>query len=276
MLARAARADFALTHACQGVTMGLFSRIGGIWRAILNTFVSGLEDKYVIELAESQLQQATERLKEGRQGLTTYQALVYKVQQQVDDGKRRVTRLTAEIKAQLKAGNELVAGQLALELSQVKQDLTTNEEQLVVHQQAYENNLLKMKTALKDIEKARMDLDKRKAALKMERALAEVAETASALNTKFDVTTDFSRIMGRLDDQIHQAKARSKVASDLSGEGVEQIKARQDAEQALARDLLEQFKIEEGLTTPAVKTVAAAPEKTLGPARAPARESEGA
>jgi phage shock protein A len=254
--------------------MGLLSRIGAIWRAILNTFVTGLEDKHIVELAESQLQQATERLKEGRQGLTIYQALVYKVQQQVDDGKRRVARLTAEIKAHLKAGNEAVAGQLALELSQVKQDLLTNEEQLGVHQQAYENNLLKMKTALKDIEKARMDLEKRKAALKMERALAEVAEAASALNTKFDVTTDFSRIMSRLDDQIHQAKARSKVASDLSGEGVEQIRARQEAEQALARDLLEQFKLEEGLATPSAAS-GATPEKTLGPERTPVRETGG-
>src|SRR5262245_46514850 len=110
--------------------MGLMSRVGAIWRAILNTFVSGMEDKYAIELAESQLQQATERLKEGRQGLTTYQALVFKVQQQAEEGRRRVTRLTAEIKAQLHQGNESVAGQLALELSQVKTDLASNEEQV--------------------------------------------------------------------------------------------------------------------------------------------------
>lgn len=254
--------------------MSLLGRIGGLWRAFLNVFVSGLEDKYVIELAESQLEQAVDRLKDGRQGLTTYQALVYKVQQQVDDGTRRITRLTGEIKAQLKAGNESMAGQLALELSQVKQDLATNQEQLGVHQQAYENNLLKMKTALKDIEKARTELQKRKAALQMERALAEVSEAASALNTKFDVTTDFSRIMGRLDDQIHQAKARSKVASDLSGEGVEQIKAREAAEQAMARDLLEQFKIEEGLATPSAASASPAPEKTLGPDRTAVRENE--
>jgi phage shock protein A len=264
--------------------MGLLGRIKGIWYAILNSFVSGLEDKYVIELAESQLAQATERLKEGRQGLTLYQALVYKVQQQVEDGRRRAARLTAEIKAHLKTGNEQVAGQLALELSQVKQDLAANEEQLKLHQQAYENNLLKMKTALRDIEKSRGELEKRKAALKMERALAEVAEAAGALNTQFDVSTDFSRIMSRLDDQINQAKARSKVASDLSGEGVEQIKARQDAEQAMARELLEQFKVEEGLASPgpsraAEKTVGPAeaqgqPEKTLGPSRQADKQPE--
>jgi phage shock protein A len=244
--------------------MGLLGRIKGIWYAILNTFVSGLEDKYVIELAESQLQQATERLKEGRQGLTTYQALVLKVQQQVDEGRRRVTRLTGEIKAHLKAGNEAVAAQLALELSQAKGDIAANEEQLKLHQQAYENNLLKMKSALKDIEKTRLELDKRKAALKMERALAEVAEAAGALNTQFDVSSDFGRIMGKLDDQIHQARARSKVSADLSGEGVAQIKARQEAEQAMAHELLEQFKLEEGLVS---RTSAPAAEKTVGPAQ---------
>jgi phage shock protein A len=244
--------------------MGLLARVKGIWYAILNTVVSGLEDRYVIELAESQLQHATERLKEGRQGLTSYQALVFKVQQQVDEGRRRVTRLTGEIKAHLKAGNEEVAAQLALELGQAKQDVAANEEQLKLHQQAYENNLLKMKTALKDIEKTKTELEKRKAALKMERALAEVAQAAGALNTQFDVSSDFGRIMGKLDDQINQSRARSKVASDLSGEGVEKIKARQDADKAMARELLEQFKIEEGLVTPGSARPA---EKTVGPAQ---------
>ena len=253
--------------------MGLLARVKGIWYAILNTFVSGLEDKYVIELAESQLQQATERLKEGRQGLTTYQALVLKVQQQVDEGRRRVARLTGEIKAHLKSGNEEVAAQLALELGQAKGDVAANEEQLKLHQQAYENNLLKMKSALKDIESTRTELEKRKAALKMERALAEVAEAAGALNTQFDVSSDFGRIMGKLDDQINQARARSKVASDLSGEGVEKIKARQEADRAMARELLEQFKIEEGLATGGATRPA---EKTVGPASetsAPTRQS---
>ena len=254
--------------------MSFFSRLRSIWYAIMNSFVSGLEDKHVVELAEAKLQEATERLKEGRQGLVTYQALVLKVQGQVDEGKRRVTRLTAEIKAHLRAGNDEVAGQLALELNSAKTDLTTNEEQLKLHQEAYQNNLLKMKTALKDIEKTKGELEKRKAALQMERALAEVSEAAGALNTSFDVSSDFGQLMGKLDDQINKTKARSKVAADLSGQGVDNIKAKLAAEKAMAADLLQQFRIEEGLAQPAVaaeKTVGpavaeAAPAKTMGPA----------
>jgi len=152
---------------------------------------------------------------------------------------------------------------LALQLSSAKQDLATNQEQLGLHREAYENNLLKMKTAIRDIQSTRNELDKKKATLQMERALAEVAEAAGALNTKFDVSSDFGQIMGRLDDKINQAKARSKVASDLSGEGVEEIKARQAAEQAMAQELLQQFKIEEGLIEPPVAEPA---QKTMGPA----------
>jgi len=244
--------------------MGFLGRLRGLWRAILNKFVSGMEDQYVIELAEMKLQEATERLKEGRQGLTTYQALVLKVQGQVDEGQRKINRLTAEIKAHLKAGNEAVAGQMVLDLSQAKQDLDSNREQLSLHQQAYENNLMKMKTAIKDIQNTRNELDKKKAALQMERALAEVAEAAGALNTTFDVSSDFGQVMGRLDDKINQAKARSKVAADLSGEGTERIKAREAAEKAMAQELLQQFKIEEGLAEPPVGEPA---QKTMGPAQ---------
>ena len=130
-----------------------------------------------------------------------------------------------------------------------------------------------MKAALKDIERTRTELEKRKAALKMERALAEVAEAAGALNTQFDVSSDFGRIMGKLDDKINQSRARSKVAGDLSGEGVEKIKAREDAERAMARELLDQFKLEQGLAPSSTVRPA---QKTVGPAEeasAPARQS---
>lgn len=253
--------------------MSFFSRIGRVWRAILNKFVTGVEDDYVMELAESQLQEATERLKEGRQGLTAYQALVLKVNGQVETGKSALVRLTAEIKTHLQAGNEDVAAELAMELNRVKGDLTANKEQLVLHQEAYENNLLKMKTALRDIQKAKQELQKKKAALKMEKALAEVAEAAGALNTSFDVSSDFGEIMSRIDDKINTERARSTVASDLSGHGVTDIKAKLAAEKAMAHELLKQFKIEEGLASPEPLSNT---EKTMGSATetTPTRQSE--
>ena len=241
--------------------MGLFARIKAIWYALLNRSVSDMEDKHVIALAETKLQQATDRLKEARQGLISYQALVLKVQQQVETEKSRITSLTGQIKTHLTTGHEDMAAQLALEMAQVKKELESNEEQLAQHQQSYENNLLKMKTALKDIEQSKKDLEKKKAALQMETALAEVSETAGALNTQFDISSDLGAIMSKVDDQLHKARARTKVAADLGDEGVDVLKAKQAAEKAEAQELLQQFKIEQGLAEPAAGTA----EKTVGP-----------
>lgn len=250
--------------------MGIFDRLRAIWYALLNKSVTEMEDKHVIALAEAKLQQATETLKDARQGLINYQALVLKVQQQVESDKSRITSLTGQIKNHLNAGQEEMAGQLAMELAKVKGDLASNSEQLAQHQEAYENNLLKMKNALKDIESSKKELEKKKAALQMEKALAEVSETAGALNTKFDVSSDIGSILSRVDDQIHKAKARSKVASDLSDQGIEQLKAKQKAEKAEARELLEQFKIEQGLVEPS----ATPSEKTVGREKQASSEPE--
>lgn len=249
--------------------MGLFDRIRAVWYALLNKSVSEMEDKHVIALAETKLQQATERLKDARQGLITYQALVLKVEGQVANEQSRISSLTGQIKNHLKANQEEMAGQLALELAQVKGELDSNTEQLAQHRESYENNLLKMKAALKDIQTAKKDLEKKKAALQMEMALAEVSETAGALNTEFDISSDIGSILSRVDDQINKAKARSKVASDLSDQGIDQLKAKQSADKAEAQELLAQFKIEQGLGEPSSESS----EKTVGPQREATPES---
>lgn len=241
--------------------MGLFARIKAVWYAIFNKSVSEMEEKHVIALAESKLQQATERLKEARTGLVDYRALVYKVQQQVASGNERITSLTGQIKGHLNAGREDIAAQLALELARAKSELESNQGQLEQHEESYENNLLKMKSALKDIGNTKESLEKKKAALQMEKALAEVSETAGALSGDFDITTDLGAILSRVDDQINKAKARSSVAGDLSNQDLDRLKAEREVENAHANELLQQFKIEQGLA----EAPQATSEKTLGP-----------
>ncbi len=127
-----------------------------------------------------------------------------------------------------------------------------------------------MKAALKDIEGAKKGLEKKKAALQMEKALAEVSETAGALNTKFDVSTDIGSILTRVDDQIHKARARSKVASDLSDQGSRRSRPKAEAEKAHAREVLQQFKVEQGLAEPA----AAPRRRRSGPREQTLQKSE--
>ena len=104
----------------------------------------------------------------------------------------------------------------------------------------------------------------------MDTALAEGSETAGALDTEFDISTDLGQIMGRVDDQIHRAKARAKVAADLNSQDMDKLKAQQSADKAAASELLDQFKIEEGLIEPP----ATESEKTVGPERQSTPEAE--
>ena len=71
-----------------------------------------------------------EQIKEGREGLAQYRALVERVSRQVEDPRKRVAVLEAKIKAYLNAGDRETAGRFALDLKRAKDDLAENEKQL--------------------------------------------------------------------------------------------------------------------------------------------------
>src|SRR4051812_49683555 len=80
---------------------------------------------------------AVAQLKEGREGLEQYRALVERVSRQVATCKEHVSSLEAKVKAYLTAGDRDTAARFALELQKAKQDLTENQNQLKMHEEAY-------------------------------------------------------------------------------------------------------------------------------------------
>src|SRR5688500_19069832 len=109
-------------------------------RKIANTFF----EPDPIAGMQLEVDHATERLKEGRKGLELYRGLVETVARQVASGKSNATNLESQIKAHLKAGNRDMAAQLALQLQKTQTELAGNEQQLQIHETAYQNNLLKI------------------------------------------------------------------------------------------------------------------------------------
>ncbi|MBW3600038.1 MAG: hypothetical protein KY475_22545, partial [Planctomycetes bacterium] len=100
------------------------------------------------------------------------------------------------------------------------------------------------------------------AELKMSRAEAEMAQLAHSFN--FDVTTDFGQIEQVLQDQISMNRAKTRVAADLSEEGLVDVQREQAMEAAMADQALREFEVEMGLVTPETAGVQSA-EKQLGP-----------
>jgi phage shock protein A len=240
----------------------IFGKFFRAIRAQLNKIANLFFEADPIAVMQLEVDQATERLKEGRKGLELYRGLVETVARQVAHGKSNASQLESQIKAHLKAGNRDVAGQLALQLQKAQTELAANEQQLQLHEGAYQNNLLKIQKANKDLIKVREKIQKYHAELKMSAAEAEIAQLSESF--EMNVTTDFGQVEDMIQRKIDANRGRARVAADLSSKGVEQIRAEEAAEKAMAEDLLSKFEVQLGLkspeTTPVVETV-----KNLGP-----------
>src|SRR5208337_1323875 len=169
--------------------------LGKIWKALaaqfnkLGNWFSGYDP-----IAEMQYEydRSVDQLREGREGLAQYRALVERVTRQVDGQRKQVATIEAKIKAYLSAGDRDTAAKLALDLKRAREDQAENEKQLALHEQAYSNN--------------RHKITKYDADLKMSRAEAEMSQLATQFN--FNVTTDFGQAEQTLQDQIDKNRAR--------------------------------------------------------------------
>jgi len=240
--------------------------LGKIWRALkaqINKLANLFWTADPIAQMQYEYDLAVNQLKEGRGGLEQYRALVERVTRQVANNKTHIASLEAKIRAYLQAGDRETAAKFAVELQRAQKDLAENEGQLKMHEEAYTNNLTKIKHAGGKLAQVRDKIHKYDAELKMSRAEAEMAKLAQDFN--FDVTTDFGQIEQIIQEKISLNQAKARVAADLSTEGVEEVKREQAMEQALAEQALRDFEVQSGLVTPETAKVAEE-VKELGPA----------
>jgi phage shock protein A len=225
--------------------------LGKLWRSLaaqVNKLANYFWTSDPIAQMQYEYDQAVDQMKEGREGLEQYRALVERVTQQVAAAKKHEAMLTAKVKAYLGAGDRETAGNFALELTKTRNELKENVQQLAMHEKSYENNLKKIKNAGGKLKKVREKIQKYDAELKMSRAEAEMAKLSESFN--FDVSTDFGQIEQVIQEKINLNRAKSRVAADMSGEGVEDIEREEAMEEAMAEQALAEFEIDMGLVTP--------------------------
>ena len=240
--------------------------LGKLWRSLkahVNKVANFFWTADPIAQMQYEYDLAVVQLKEGREGLEQYRALVERVSRQVANARAHASNLEAKIKAYLQAGDRDTAAKFALEMQKAKQELTENEAQLKLHEEAYGNNLMKVKHAGGKLAQVREKIQKYDAELKMTRAEAEMAKLVSSFN--LDITTDFGQIEQVIQDKIGLNRAKTRVAADLSGEGIGDIKREQAMEKAMADQALRDFEIGLGMVTPETAGVTET-AKQLGPA----------
>ena len=242
----------------------IFGKMWAAFRAQMNKLANFFWTADPIAQMQYEYDSAVAQLQEGRKGLEQYRAFVERVTRQVQVGTKHASDLEAKIKAYLQAGDRETAAKFAMELQKAKAELAENQEQLKMHEDSYNNNLTKIKHATGKLAKVREKIAKYDAELKMSKAEAELAKLAESFN--FDVTTDFGQIEQVIQDKIGLSRAKVRVAADLSGEGVTDIKREQAVETAMADQALRQFEVDMGLVTPETAGVQEA-AKELGPAK---------
>ncbi len=240
---------------------------GKLWRTLkaqMNKIANFFWTADPIAQMQYEYDLAVAELKGGREGLEQYRGLVERVSRQVATNQTHTKNLEAKVRAYLQAGDRETAAKFALEMQKAKKDLEENENQLEMHETAYNNNLSKIKHAGNKLAQIREKIQKYDAELKMSRAEAELAKLAEGFN--FSVTTDFGQIEQVIQEKIGLNRAKARVAADLSSEGLVDVQREQAMETALADQALKDFEVQMGLRTPETTPVVAT-EKELGPAK---------
>ena len=188
---------------------------------------------------------------------------------QVARNAANVERLEATVKTCLKQGDREMAGRYVLELTRRRAELAENQAQLQLHEQAYGNNLLKIKHAGGNLARLRDKIARYDADLKMSTAEAEMARLAQEFHV--DATTDFGRIESVIQEKIDLNRAKVRVAVDLSGEGTQTIRQEEAAQGQLAEDALREFETQMGTASAESSQLEQSPPMTA-PVRTRAEE----
>jgi phage shock protein A len=241
--------------------MGLFQRISRLTRGFLSHFIGGLEEKSPEALLEAAREDYREEVASYQQALARIAGISERLKQQIERKTEKSEILENRIMANLKAGNEEMAGTLARELAELKSDLESDSKEYRETEAAYQDNLKNLKRIQQEFSAKINDLERQLNRAKVREAQAEAAATLSGLSFETgDAGDTLKRAEEVVDRKLEDASGRLRLTKDLGGEGT--VEARETERRMLEQDALAEFKKQHGL--PPGSKVEALPEKTSG------------
>jgi len=224
----------------------MWQRIVNLFRGFVGLFVSGLERRNPEALLELEREHLREQISKYNQGLASHAALAERLMTQVRKLESDERDLRAKTTANLKAGNQEIAGQYALRLQTITRELGENRGQLQQAEDTYKNLVKARDVAVSQarakIEALRQSIDD----LKVKKALAELTEMASGMVSQIGSAGDtLDRLHAMVEEEREKAAGRARVARDSMSTADVDMK---DAEQkALAAQALADFAAREGI-----------------------------
>ena len=230
----------------------MFDRLGRLFRAWMGFFISMGEDPEVM------LQDAIEEMRTTMPKLNSVlvatRATVIRLEEERDALRRQEKNLTASIQAALREGTAAarsVAEEDAIQLQQLRMDLSATEEQWSSAQKAHESAQLSVETLkqkLKEkIETCQRALKERQKAVVMKSAVDAIVELQS-----YGVASTADKYLEQIKQEVAESKAAVEVATgSIDTQAIERDRT---ARKLKAAGILQQFEAEMGISAPPTTT----------------------
>ena len=212
-------------------------------RALFGKAVSAIEDPKLI--LEQNIRDLNDQVPKMNENIATVKASVMLLEKEERKYQVEQDDLISKMKAGIKAARDDIAANYAMRLEIVKTNLVKVKEQRITAQRAYEKSLEVKKAFMK--EKERKIEEAREALRANERAKwqARIADTMEQFEVGgSDQTHD--EMLNRVNEETAKNEARMEMA--LDSVDTEGLKLEEDAEKLRAQELVNQFKLEMGMS----------------------------
>jgi len=226
----------------------MFSRFANLIRGFFNAIASGFEKRnpeLLLENAKEDLRKNVIAMRNGRAQLAAQSA---SLQRQIAEMKIRERELEGRVQVFIDAGKDEQAGDAALELQTIKDDLAKNTDQLTQNESAYKEFTAMCATTEKELMRKIQEYGRMISEAKAKEAAAEAAEFISgAISNTTGSGDNLDRLKTVVTEKLDTASGRLRAAQDTSG--FANVKAMQEERQLRASAALASFKAAKGLKT---------------------------
>jgi phage shock protein A len=246
----------------------MWRRISNLFKGFLSLFISGLERQNPKALIEAEKENLRTQIARFNENLANHAGFCERLLRQVKNLEAQERELAAKAAANLKVGNRNAAGQYALQLKTVKEQLEENRKQLEAAEETYKKLVKSRDVAVRDAQDKIEKLKRMISETEMLEAQAELQEMATGMVSSIGGSGDtLDRVEEYLTERRDKAAGRARVASTtIDTSKVELMEAEQ---QALADAALSEFAAAYGIDMPAE------PAKEAAPAAPPAAKDMG-
>ena len=243
----------------------MFARIARLFRGFVGLFISGLEEANPEALMEAAREEFRTKMTQYNLALAKMAGVAERLKTQVKMKAARAQELERRILANHRAGNMELAGALARELQELKNDLGVDSQELKETEEAYEMNLRQAKLAQREFEDKVRRVEKQLSQVKIKEAQAEAAAALSNVAFKVGDLGDTLKTVDEILQKRYEVSAgKARLAKDMVD--IEAVNEKENERKALEQVALAEFLASQGIqATPAGETQPPTATKEIGP-----------